>query len=69
MHSADPGLHGDADCSAVLELTGQPTADLLPDADLRVYPGAPHGLYATHAAEVNAELLAFLDGNNSSRKT
>ncbi len=62
-------LHGDADHSAVLELTGQPTADLLPDADLRVYPGAPHGPYATHAAEVNAELLAFLDGNNPSRKT
>ena len=29
-------------------------------ADLRVYPGAPHGLYATHTAEVNADLLAFL---------
>ncbi len=40
-------LHGGADHSAVLELTGQPTADLLPDADLRVYPGAPHGLYGS----------------------
>jgi non-heme chloroperoxidase len=24
------------------------------------YPGAPHGLTATHQKEVNAELLAFL---------
>lgn len=52
-------LHGDADASAALELTGRPTAELLPDVELRVYPGAPHGLYATHAAEVNADLLAF----------
>ncbi len=56
-------LHGDADASAFLDLTGRPTADLLPDGDLRVYPGAPHGLYATHAAEVNADLLAFLDSS------
>jgi len=52
-------LHGDADASAVLEMTGRPTVDLLPQGDLRVYPGAPHGLYATHAAEINADLLAF----------
>ncbi len=52
-------LHGDADASAALDLTGRPTADLLAEGDLRVYPGAPHGLYATHAAKVNADLLAF----------
>lgn len=54
-------LHGDADASALLDLTGRPTAELLPEGDLRVYPGASHGLYATHAAEVNADLLAFGD--------
>jgi non-heme chloroperoxidase len=52
-------LHGDADASASLDLTGRPTAELLPQGDLRVYPGAPHGLYATHADEINAHLLAF----------
>ena len=52
-------LHGDADASAALELTGRPTADLLAEGELRIYPRAPHGLYATHAAEVNADLLAF----------
>ena len=25
------------------------------------YPGAPHGITATHADEVNAELLKFLE--------
>lgn len=54
-------LHGDADASAFLDLTGRPTAGLLPDGDLRVYSGAPHGLYATHAAEVNADLISFAE--------
>jgi non-heme chloroperoxidase len=25
-----------------------------------VYPGAPHGLFATHKEQFNADLLAFL---------
>ncbi len=52
-------LHGDADASAPLELTGRPTAELLPDARLEVYPGAPHGLPLTHAARVAADVVAF----------
>ncbi len=27
---------------------------------LKVYPGAPHGLTATHKDQVNADLLAFI---------
>ncbi len=52
-------LHGDADASAPLELTGRPTAGLLPGARLEVYPGAPHGLPLTHAARVAADVVAF----------
>ena len=29
---------------------------------LRVYPGAPHGLMATHKDQLNNELLAFIRG-------
>ena len=52
-------LHGDADASAPLELTGRPTAALLPGARLEVYPGAPHGLPLTHAEPIAADVAAF----------
>lgn len=53
-------LHGDRDASAPLELTGRPTARLIEGAVLKVYEGAPHGLYFTHAEKLNRDLLAFL---------
>lgn len=52
-------VHGDRDASAPLDLTGRPTAALVPGATLSVYEGAPHGLYVTHAARLNAEIAAF----------
>ena len=55
-------VHGDADASAPLALTAQPTAALLPRAELLVYPGAGHGLYLSHRHRLNADLLAFLGG-------
>ena len=55
-------LHGDSDQSAPLEVTGRPTADGIKGAVLKVYPGAPHGLFITHRDEVNADLLAFIGG-------
>ncbi|WP_051328722.1 alpha/beta fold hydrolase [Geminicoccus roseus] len=53
-------LHGDRDVTSPLALTAEPTAELLPNARLKVYEGAPHGLFLTHAAQVNADLLAFV---------
>lgn len=52
-------LQGDADVSAPLELTGRKTAALLPNAQLKVYAGAPHGLIYTHKDQVNEDLLTF----------
>ncbi len=52
-------IHGDRDVSARLALTGKRTADLIPGAALKVYEGAPHGLFVTHIARLNADLLAF----------
>jgi len=52
-------IHGDKDVSAPLELTGRPTAKLIPGARLEVYEGAPHGLFLTHMERLTRDLLAF----------
>jgi pimeloyl-ACP methyl ester carboxylesterase len=54
-------IHGDRDVSAPLAL-GQLTAAGIPGAKLSVYPGAAHGVFATHIDQVNAELRAFITG-------
>ena len=55
-------LHGDNDASTPLEATGRPTANGIPGAVLKVYPGAPHGLFITHLNAVNRDLLGFIRG-------
>jgi len=52
-------IHGDKDVSAPLEVTGRPTAKLIPGARLAVYEGAPHGLFLTHMDQLTGDLLAF----------
>lgn len=53
-------VHGDADASAPLELTGRQAAALIPGARLVVLKGAPHGLYTTHVEAVNEAILGVL---------
>jgi non-heme chloroperoxidase len=53
-------IHGDRDRSAPIELTGEPSAELIPDCRLLVYPGAPHGLMFTHMDQLNADVLRFM---------
>ncbi|NUR84618.1 MAG: alpha/beta hydrolase [Nonomuraea sp.] len=55
-------VHGDADFSAPIDVTGRRTAELLPAADYREYPGAGHGVYITHHERLNADLLGFIAG-------
>ncbi len=62
-------LQGDQDATSPLELTGRPTAALVPGARLLVYEGAPHGLFLSHTARLNADLLAFAQGGACNRKT
>ncbi len=52
-------LHGDRDVSAPLALTARKAVGLLPQAELRICEGAPHGLMLTHAARLNEQVLAF----------
>ena len=54
-------LHGDKDASAPLEITGRRTALGIPGAVLKVYTGAPHGLFVSHMNQVNRDVLAFVN--------
>jgi non-heme chloroperoxidase len=53
-------LHGTADNILPIDATARRFRQLLPEADYVEIDGAPHGLLWTHAAEVNAALLAFV---------
>jgi non-heme chloroperoxidase len=53
-------IHGDDDQIVPIAATARRAVELLPQATLSVYEGAPHGLPATHKDRLNAELLAFL---------
>lgn len=53
-------VHGDDDQVVPIEAAGRASARLIKDAQLIVYPGAPHGLTDTHKDRLNADLLAFL---------
>lgn len=55
-------IQGDKDASAPIALTGKPTAELIPNAQFRIYEGAPHGLFLTHKDRLNADLLGFIAG-------
>ena len=43
------------------EVGGKASAALIAGAELKVYPGAPHGITDTHKEQLGADLLAFLD--------
>ncbi len=53
-------VHGTADNVLPIDATARRFAKLLPEAEYVEIEGAPHGLLWTHAAELNAILLAFL---------
>jgi len=53
-------MHGDDDQIVPFTGSGALTAQLVPNAQLKVYAGYPHGMCTTHADEINADLLAFL---------
>jgi non-heme chloroperoxidase len=55
-------VSGGQDRLAPFEVAGQQLATLLPEAKVLMLNDAPHGLLWTHAEELNAALLAFLDG-------
>jgi non-heme chloroperoxidase len=55
-------MHGEDDQIVPVHDSARKAARLIKGAREIYYPGAPHGLTATHQDQVNADLLAFLKG-------
>jgi pimeloyl-ACP methyl ester carboxylesterase len=53
-------MHGDADASAPIAITGRKTAALLPRARLIELPEAGHGLYVTHVRQIVDQIAEFV---------
>jgi non-heme chloroperoxidase len=53
-------VHGTADRILPIDATGRPFSAAFPEAEYVEIEGAPHGMLWTHAAEVNAVLLPFV---------
>jgi non-heme chloroperoxidase len=55
-------LHGDDDQIVPIGAAALKSSKIVRGATLKVYAGGPHGMCTTRADEVNADLLAFLEG-------
>ncbi|HWU88422.1 MAG TPA: alpha/beta hydrolase [Kofleriaceae bacterium] len=53
-------IHGDDDQVVPIDAGGRASARIIKGAKLIVYPGAPHGLTATHKDKLNADLWSFV---------
>jgi non-heme chloroperoxidase len=53
-------LHGEDDQIVPFPISGAKSVKLLKHGKLISYPGFPHGMPATEAATINADLLAFI---------
>ena len=53
-------IHGDDDQIVPIGDSALLSSQIVKDATLKIYPGAPHGLMSTHKEQFNADLLAFL---------
>ncbi len=54
-------IHGDDDQMIPMEIAGRKSAARIADAELVVYPGAPHGIIDTHKERLGADLLTFVN--------
>jgi non-heme chloroperoxidase len=61
-------LHGEDDQIVPVKDSAKKSAKLVKGAKEIYYPGAPHGLTATHQDRVNADLLEFVRGVQKSSK-
>jgi non-heme chloroperoxidase len=53
-------IQGDDDQIVPLDDSGRLTVQIVNGAELKVYPGAPHGLFATEKEQFDADLLDFV---------
>lgn len=55
-------VHGDDDQVVPIGPSALTAAKLVKNSTLKIYKGAPHGLADTHKEQLNADMLAFLQG-------
>jgi non-heme chloroperoxidase len=55
-------IHGDDDQIVPIQASALLSSKLIPNATLKVYEDAPHGLATTHKDCLNEDLLAFIKG-------
>ncbi|MCA9149924.1 MAG: alpha/beta hydrolase [Planctomycetales bacterium] len=53
-------IHGTEDITVPIDATARSTAKVIPNAVLKEYAGAAHGLFATHREKLAADLIEFL---------
>lgn len=56
-------MHGDDDQIVPIGASALLSSKLVKNATLKVYPGLPHGMCTTHADQINADLLSFIQSN------
>ena len=62
-------MHGDDDQVVPIADSALLSAKIVKNATLKVYPGFPHGMPVTHKDEINADLLAFVEGKEIAATT
>ena len=60
-------LHGDVDQIVPIE-NAHRSAKLIPNATLKVYPGAPHAIMSTSKSQVNEDLLTFVKSRSKPKQ-
>ena len=53
-------IQGDDDQIVPIDDSGRLSVNIVEDAELKVYPGASHGLFQTHKEQFNGDLLTFV---------
>jgi non-heme chloroperoxidase len=61
-------MHGENDQIVPIDVSGKRSAKLIKGAKEIFYPDLPHGLTATNADQVNADLLEFVRSVQEGRK-
>ena len=53
-------IHGDEDQIVPIDASARLTARIVEGAELKIYAGASHGLFATHTEQFDGDLLDFV---------
>jgi non-heme chloroperoxidase len=62
-------LHGDDDQVVPIGITAMVSSKIVKGAQLKVYPGLPHGMCSTHKDVINADLLEFISKPQTTSQT